>query len=75
MNRIKDILFDIEQEAEQKDLTFLEAIVDWCEKNNVEVELLAVEIRKNEKYRIKMQLEAERLNYIKKEERENRLDV
>ena len=56
----------IESLCEQRNIEYIDAIVHWCETNNVEVEYAANFIKKNQVLKLKVQKEAEDLNYIKK---------
>ena len=56
----------IESLCEQRNIEYIDAIVHWCETNTVEVEYAANFIKKNQVLKLKVQKEAEDLNYIKK---------
>lgn len=56
----------IELLCEQKNIEYIDAIIHWCEFNNIEVEYAANLIKKNQVLKLKVQREAENLNYIKK---------
>lgn len=54
----------VEEIVYMKDVSYMEAIIIYCEENNVEVEVAASLINANLKYLI--QLEAETLNFLPK---------
>lgn len=56
----------IEALCEQRNIEYIDAIIHWCESNNVEVEYAANLIKKNQVLKLKVQREAEDLNFIKK---------
>ena len=45
---------------------YIDAIVEWCAENKVEVEYAASFIRKDPVFKSKILIEAENLNYVKK---------
>lgn len=57
---------EIEVLCRDKNIEYIDAIVFWCEKNNLEVETAAYWIKKDPVMRSKIQLEAENLNILKK---------
>lgn len=63
---IPDILEKIEDIVWQFDISYTDAIVYYCEQNNVEIESFARTIKNNETMRAKLQFEAEELNYLPK---------
>jgi len=56
----------IETLCNERNIEYIDAIVHWCESNNVEVEYAANFIKKNQVLKLKVQREAEDLNFIKK---------
>lgn len=65
---IKDDLFlkDIEILKKEKEINYIDAIVEWCKDNNIEIDIIAEYIKKDNMLRSKIQFEAENLNYLKK---------
>lgn len=57
----------IEDLVWQTDLTYTEAVVEWCEKRGLEPEQVAGLIRKSAPLKAKIQIEAERLNLLVRE--------
>lgn len=53
---------EIEEIVYMKDVSYMDAIIDYCEKNKVEIEVAASLISNNLKSKI--QLEAEELNFL-----------
>ena len=49
-----------------KNIEYIDAIVFWCEKNNLEVETAAYWIKKDPAMKSKVQAEAENLNILKR---------
>lgn len=65
---IKDDIFlkDIEILKKEKEINYIDAIVEWCKDNNIEIDIIAEYIKKDNMLRSKIQFEAENLNYLKK---------
>jgi hypothetical protein len=57
---------EIEILCREKNIEYIDAIVMWCEKNNLEVETAAYWVKKDHSMRMKIQAEAENLNIIKR---------
>lgn len=57
---------EIEIICREKSIEYIDAIVLWCERNNLEVEIAAYWIKKDPVIKSKIQLEAENLNYLKR---------
>lgn len=73
MNNIKnlfttDYLFfsEIEDLSKSLNIEYIDAVVLWCEKNKLEVETVALWIKKEPVLKAKIQAEAENLNFLKK---------
>jgi hypothetical protein len=56
----------IEKLCRTKNIEYIDAVVLWCEKNNLEVETAAYWIRKDPTMKSKIQAEAEVLNILKR---------
>lgn len=60
---------DIETLCANKNIEYIDAIIMWCEKNNLEIEYAAEIIKKNPLIKSKVQYEAENLNFLQKSAR------
>ena len=65
---IKTMTFveDIEKLHIDNSIDYIDAIVMWCEKNNLEVEVVANWVKKDPVLKSKVQAEAENLNVLKR---------
>lgn len=57
---------EIEKLCKDKNIEYIDAIIMWCQKNNLEVETAAYWIKKDPVMRSKIQVEAENLNVLKR---------
>lgn len=57
---------EIENLVTRYDLDYMDAVVHYCEKNNIELEAAAGIIRSNLRIKAKLQDEAEELNFLPK---------
>ncbi len=57
---------DIRNLCFEKQMEYIDAVVHWCEINNVEVELAALLIERDPMMKSMIQTEAENLNILKK---------
>ena len=57
---------DIESLVTRGNIDYLDAVVHYCEKNNIEIEAAASIIRSNIRIKAKLQDEAEELNFMPK---------
>jgi len=57
---------EIEILCKEKNIEYIDAVVLWCEKNNLEVETAAFWIKKDPTMKSKIQAEAETLNILKR---------
>lgn len=57
---------EIEKLCKDKNIEYIDAIVYWCQKNNLEVETAAYWIKKDPVMKSKIQVEAENLNILKR---------
>ena len=62
---LKIIILEIEKIREGGE-NYMDAIIHYCEKNEVEIESIAKYIKKNVVLKAKLQEEAEELNYLQK---------
>lgn len=69
INNVKssaEFIMEIEELVWDKDIDYIEAIILYCEKHNLEVETVATIIKQNQVIKSKVQHEAENLNMVKK---------
>ena len=59
------LLERIERFCKQNDLDYIDGIVHFCEANEIELEIVADLIKKDPVFTAKMQIEAEKLNFVK----------
>ena len=64
-----DFVKEIEKIVTQKHIDFFEAVIYYCEINNIEVETAAALVKQNSALKAKIQYEAENLNMIRKSAR------
>jgi hypothetical protein len=57
---------EIEKLCISKNIEYIDAVVIWCERNNLEVETAAAWIKKDPAMKSKIQAEAENLNVLKR---------
>jgi len=69
INNVKssiEFIMEIEEIVKDKNIEYIEAVILYCEKNNLEVETVATIIKQNLVIKTKIQHEAENLNMIKR---------
>jgi len=69
--RKKEMYNEIERFVINKKCTYIDAVILYCELNQIEVEQAASMVSGNEFIKAKIQDEAENLNLIRKEEEES----
>lgn len=57
---------EIEELCRSKNIEYIDAVVMWCEKNNLDIETAAYWIKKDATIKSKIQAEAEDLNILKR---------
>jgi hypothetical protein len=57
---------DVRKLCQEKSMEYIDAVVYWCERNNVEIEYAAALIKKDSVIMSHIQTEAENLNILKK---------
>ena len=60
------LIAEIEQIVKEKKLEYIDAIVWYCHKNQIDIEVAGAVIKSSPKLKAKIQLEAEELNYLPK---------
>jgi hypothetical protein len=66
MFKNSSFVIEIENLCREKDIEYIDAVVFWCEKNNLDIETAAYWIKKDPVMKSKIQYEAENLNIIKR---------
>ena len=64
-----NFLIEIEKIRRAGSVDYMDAIIHYCEKNEVEIEVIAKYIKKNVVLKAKLQEEAEDLNFLMKTSR------
>jgi hypothetical protein len=65
-SKMGSFLADIETIRSVDKIDYMEAIVAYCDKNSIEIEVVANYIKKNPVLKARVQQEAENLNFIEK---------
>lgn len=65
----QNIINDIQRYCIKNKLEYIDGIISWCEKNNIEIEVIAPLIKKDPIMVSKLQYEAEELNFLEKPKR------
>lgn len=66
MINASEFIDDIEELRKTLSLTYMEAVVYWCEARSLDVESVSYIIKKNRVLKSRLRSEAENLNYLKK---------
>jgi len=61
-----DFVKEIDKLASGKGLTYFDAVIHYCESNNIEVETAASLIKQSAVLKAKIQVEAENLNMVRR---------
>lgn len=64
-----DFVIEIEMIVKDKNCEYMDAIILYCERHNIEVETAAVLIKHNAILKARLQYEAENMNMMKKTNR------
>jgi hypothetical protein len=62
-------LEELEKTVKTKKVSYMDAVIDYCEKNNIEVETAASIIKSSAKMKAIFKEEAENLNFLPKTKR------
>lgn len=65
----KKFAADIEELVWDKDISYIEAIIHYCETNDLEIETVSELVSKNEVLKSHVEQEAEDLNFLEKKAR------
>lgn len=57
---------EIESIVREKNIEYFEAVIHYCEVNNIEVETAASLVKQNQVLKAKIQIEAESVNMVKR---------
>jgi len=68
-SKANNFIEELEELCGSKNIEYIDAVVCWCEKNNLEIEYAADLIKTNPVLKSKIQTEAENLNFIKRVKR------
>lgn len=60
---------DVRKLIEEKQMEYIDAVVHWCETNNLDIEYAASLVKTDPFIMSKIQIEAEDLNFLKKSAR------
>jgi len=63
---VQDFIKDIDLLVNDFQLDYIDAVVYYCEKNNIEIETAASLVKSSSKIKAKIQLAAEEKNYMSK---------
>jgi hypothetical protein len=66
---------DIENLVEEFDISYMDAILMYCENNGLEVETVSTLVKRSTTLKAKLQLEAEDLNLVRRAEKSARLPI
>jgi ribulose 1,5-bisphosphate carboxylase large subunit-like protein len=61
-----DFIKEIEYIVKEKNIEYFEAVLYYCEMNNIEVETAASLVKQNSVLKARIQVEAENLNMVKR---------
>ena len=64
-----DFIIDIEKIVKDKHVDYFEAVIYYCERNNIEVETAAALVKQSGVLKARIQVEAENLNMMKRSRR------
>ena len=65
LEKLAQIASEIDDLVDDLDCDYVEGILLYCEKNNIEIEAIADYIKKNAALRANLEKDAEKLHYIK----------
>jgi hypothetical protein len=61
-----EMIQEIEVIVKKRNLEYIDAVIYYCEKNNLEIETMAEIIKQNSAIKSKIQIEAENLKMVKR---------
>lgn len=66
LDKVSKFAAEIRALCEEKNMEYIDAVIHWCELNDVEVEYAADMIKRDPTIRLHIQTEAENLNFLKR---------
>lgn len=57
---------ELEQLIQEHNLSYMDAIIHYCERNDVEIEVVASMVKNNPRVKLALQTEGEALNFLPK---------
>jgi len=63
---VKEFLKEIEALVIEKKMEYIDAVVYYCDKHNMEIETAAQLIKQNQRFKAKIRTEAESLHFLPK---------
>jgi hypothetical protein len=66
IDKPNNFLIEIDKICRSKNIEYIDAILHWCKINNLEIEIVANMIKRDQNLKFKVQIEAQNLNYMKK---------
>lgn len=63
---IEDFIKSIEKLSSDKNIEYIDAVIHYCETNNIEIETAGAMIKSSALLKSKLQEEAEKLNFLPK---------
>jgi Phage late-transcription coactivator len=64
-----DVCMEIEQIVINHAMPYIDAVIFYCEKNDIDIEIAASYIKESPKIRSEIEIEGENLNFLKKTRR------
>ncbi|CAB5221120.1 Phage late-transcription coactivator [uncultured Caudovirales phage] len=61
-----EFIKEIEKLVKEKNMEYFEAVLLYCERNQIEIETIAAVIKQNSTLKAKIQIEAENINMMKR---------
>lgn len=61
-----DFSIEIEKMVKEKKMDYFDAVIMYCEKNNIEIETAGSLVKQNSALKAKIQMEAENVNLVRK---------
>ncbi len=65
----QNFLYEIEKFCSDENVDYIDGILYFCEKHNIEIELMSELIKKDHIFKSKVQFEAEELHFLKRPKR------
>ena len=61
-----DFVAEVEQLVANNGLSYMDAMLEWCRRKNIEIETISTIVNSNSFLKAKLQLEAEKLHFLPK---------